>query len=174
MGPNEPFGLTSWLLHHFIEVYEFVFTSVIVILMLSINGLITYLFTSLLNLPSGRVFNSSYCVDCAANVSALLKCTGYVLVWSWTDIRQWVTDKHQMQKAFFFLLHWAIRHSLLKNLLQKATISMKPRRITAAFVLPPYLSPSMNPAPTATMFYRNITEAHIYQRVYIVRGHSIV
>jgi len=32
------------------------------------------------------------------------------------------------------------------------TISMSPRRMTAAFVLSPYSNPSMNPAPTPTMF----------------------
>ena len=41
-----------------------------------------------------------------------------------------------------------------KKTLVKLTISMRPSRITAAFVLSPYLIPSVKPAPSATTFYK--------------------
>ena len=44
-----------------------------------------------------------------------------------------------------------------KKSLVKETISMRPRRITAAFVLSPYLIPSVKPAPKATTFYTQVT-----------------
>jgi len=41
-----------------------------------------------------------------------------------------------------------------KKSLVKATISISPSRITAAFVLSPYFMPSVKPAPNATTFYK--------------------
>lgn len=42
----------------------------------------------------------------------------------------------------------------LQKILAKAIISMSPRRMTAALVLSPLWRPSQNPAPTATMFWK--------------------
>lgn len=39
-------------------------------------------------------------------------------------------------------------------MLQNFFISLRPMRMMAAFVLPPYLRPSQKPAPMATMFLR--------------------
>jgi hypothetical protein len=43
-----------------------------------------------------------------------------------------------------------------KKCLANSTISIKPSRMTAAFVLSPYFSPSVKPAPMATIFYNKI------------------
>lgn len=52
---------------------------------------------------------------------------------------------------------------LVQKILAKETISIRPRRITAALVLSPNPRPSQKPAPTATMFCSDDEVIYIYE-----------